>query len=74
MMIPCYGHNFQDDDRKISEEIVAEAIAFVVKSARGEGQSLDDLLAEVLAEDNILEASQRQWLSQIVTQAWKTLP
>lgn len=59
---------------KISEQVVAEAIADVVKIARHEGQSLDELVAEVLSEDTILDQIQRRWLSKIVTQAWQSLP
>ena len=59
---------------KISEELVAVAIANVVEVARNKGQSLDELIAEVLSEDIILDQLQRRWLSKIVTQAWKSLP
>ena len=59
---------------KISEEVVAEAIASVVTIARHNGQSLEELVAEVLSEDTILDQIQRLWLSKIVTQAWKSLP
>ena len=59
---------------KISEELVAVAIANVVEVARYKGQSLDELIAEVLSEDIILDQLQRRWLSKIVTQAWKSLP
>jgi hypothetical protein len=44
----------------LNEELVATAIAGVK--------------AEVLADDNILDLSQRLWLSDIVTQAWENLP
>jgi hypothetical protein len=60
--------------RNTSEEEVAEAIADVVEKARHQGQSLEELLLEVLAEDAILDEVQRRWLSKIVTQAWKSLP
>jgi hypothetical protein len=58
----------------LNEELVATAIAGVVQIARSRSQSLDDLKAEVLADDNILDLSQRLWLSDIVTQAWENLP
>ncbi len=58
----------------VDEEMVAMAIAGVVKIARSQGQSLDDLTAEVLEDDPILDAVQRGWLSKIVTQAWHSLP
>ncbi|BAQ66163.1 hypothetical protein [Geminocystis sp. NIES-3709] len=76
-MIPCFYLDFDSSpplsDNRISEEIVAEAIADVVKLAHYQGQSLDDLVEEVLQEDPILDQVQRQWLSKIVTQAWKSL-
>ncbi|MEG4963028.1 MULTISPECIES: hypothetical protein [unclassified Microcoleus] len=58
----------------LNEELVASAIAGVIQIARSRSQSLDDLKAEVLADDNILDLSQRLWLSDIVTQAWDNLP
>jgi hypothetical protein len=61
-------------NKPVDEEMIAAAIAGVVQIARSQGQSLDDLTAEVLQEDYILDRSQRRWLSNIVTQAWETLP
>jgi hypothetical protein len=58
----------------VNEEMIAVAIAGVVKFARSQGQSLDELTEEVLEEDPMLDRVQRQWLSQLVTQAWQTLP
>ena len=58
---------------KICEETVATAIAGVIQIARNKGQSLEDLLGEVLAEDLRLDQVQRRWLSKIVTQAWESL-
>jgi len=46
----------------------------VVQIARSQSQSLDELKAEVLADDNLLDLPQRLWLSDIVAQAWETLP
>jgi hypothetical protein len=59
--------------RRVDEEMIAAAIAGVVKMARSQGQSLDDLTAEVLADDPLLDQVQRRWLSQIVAQAWQSL-
>ena len=58
----------------VTEELVASAIAGVVHHARSQGQSLEELLQEVLADDTMLDAQQRRWLSEVVEQAWKTLP
>jgi hypothetical protein len=60
--------------KPINEELIATAIAGVVKIARSKGQSLDDLTAEVLADDSLLDRDARRWLSDIVAQAWRTLP
>ena len=60
--------------RAVNGDAILAAIAGTIKIARSQGQSLDDLTAEVLAEDPILDQMQRRWLSQIVTQAWQNLP
>ena len=60
--------------KPVDEELVAAAIAGVIQIARQQGQSLDDLTAEVLAEDTLLDQAQRRWLSDIVAQAWESLP
>ncbi len=55
----------------VDEELVAAAIAGVVKIVRAQGQSLEHLTAQVLADDSLLDRNQRRWLNDIVTQAWK---
>jgi hypothetical protein len=47
------------------------ALAIVVRSARAQGQTLQELQNEVLADDMLLEASQRRILSEVVAQAWE---
>ena len=72
-MIPCFDVEMNSSlttNNVISEDMVALAIANVVKSARYQGKSLEDLITEVLQDDPILDNVQRQWLSKIVTQAW----
>jgi hypothetical protein len=59
--------------RPVDEEMIAAAITGVVQIARSQGQSLDDLKAEVLEEDPVLDPVQRRWLSEMVVQAWTTL-
>jgi hypothetical protein len=61
-------------ENPISDELIAAAIAGVVGLARSEGQSLEELIAQVLQEDHLLNTSQRYRLSDIVTQAWESLP
>jgi hypothetical protein len=58
----------------VNEEIIATAIAGVVKIARQQGQSLEELKAFILQDDSLLELDKRQWLSEVITQAWKILP
>ena len=60
-------------DRPIDEDLIAAAIAGVIKIARSQGQSLDELTAEVLKDDLLLEPMQRNWLRDIVSQAWETV-
>jgi hypothetical protein len=57
----------------ITEELIAAAIAGLVSSAHAQGESLDDLTRLVLAEDPELDQMTRQWLSEIVTEAWQEL-
>lgn len=60
-------------ENPVDEELIAAAIAGVVQIARSQGQTLDELTAEVLAEDHWLEPEQRRWLSAIVAQAWQSI-
>ncbi|NJL82280.1 MAG: hypothetical protein HC890_03750 [Chloroflexaceae bacterium] len=57
----------------VDVEKIAAAIAGVVQIACRRGQTLEELTAEVLKEDSILDWGQRLWLSQIVAQAWQRL-
>ncbi|AFY61510.1 hypothetical protein RIF25_08105 [Thermosynechococcaceae cyanobacterium BACA0444] len=60
------------DRQPVNAELVAAAIAGVVKMARDQGQTLEMLQLEVLAEDYLLDATTRRWLSELVGQAWET--
>jgi hypothetical protein len=60
--------------KPVTEELVAAAIVGVVQQARANGQSLDDLIVEVLADDSLLDTKQRRWLSELVEQTWQRLP
>lgn len=59
--------------KPVNEELVATAIAGVITFVRSQGQSLEQLKAQVLAEDSLLDAKQRRCLSEIVAQAWENL-
>ncbi len=54
----------------LTAELIAVEIAEVISSARHRGQSLDDLRTLVLEDDPELDGSTRQWLSEIVAEAW----
>ena len=57
----------------MTAELIAAAIAGVISRARHQGQSLDDLRTLVLEDDPELDGSTRQWLSEIVAEAWTDL-
>lgn len=59
--------------KPVDEELVACAITGVIRIVRDQGQSLEHLTAQVLADDCLLDCQQRQWLSDIVAQAWENL-
>ena len=61
-------------ERPIDEELVALAITGIIKIARSEGSSLEDLTIQVMAEDPVLDRVQRRWLSDILTQTWYAMP
>ncbi|MBD2302477.1 hypothetical protein H6G80_06015 [Nostoc sp. FACHB-87] len=58
--------------KPIDEELVASAIAGVIKIVRSQGKSLEDLTAQVLEDDPLLDRQQRRWLSQLLAQAWES--
>lgn len=62
------------EENPVTEELVAAAIAGVINLARAQGQSLEELKAQVLADDSLLDKSLRRWLSDMVSHAWDTLP
>ncbi len=53
-----------------TDEAIASAIAEVIYMARHRGQSLSELMAEILADDRLLDRRERTSLSQIVARAW----
>lgn len=61
-------------EKPVNEELIAAAIAGVVQVARSNGQSLDDLMSEILADDALLDRQQRHWLSEVIAVAWTQLP
>ena len=55
----------------VDEKLVATAIAGVIKILSSQGQSLEELMSQVLAEDSVLDRQQRRWLGQVMSQAWE---
>ena len=60
-------------DKSVSEAHIATAIVHVIQTARSRGQTLDDVIAELMADDALLDPKSRQLLREILTQAWNTL-
>jgi hypothetical protein len=60
--------------KSVDEELIASAIVGVIRMARSQGQSLQELTAEVLADDALLDSQQRHRLSEIVAQVWDRMP
>lgn len=61
-------------DSPADPEILVKAIAGVVNVARHQGQTLEDLTAEVLSEDHLLDLHQRTRLKDWVVTVWEALP
>ncbi|MEY2979095.1 MAG: hypothetical protein ACO3NK_14060 [Prochlorotrichaceae cyanobacterium] len=55
-------------------ETLVKAIAGVVNVARDQGQTLEDLTAEVLSDDNLLDLQQRTRLKDWVVTVWQAFP
>ena len=60
-------------DRSINEAHIATAIIHVIETARSQGQTLDDVVAELMNDDALLDPKSRHLLREIVTQAWNTI-
>jgi hypothetical protein len=72
--IPVSPQEIADLHQKpIDEDLIVAAIAGVINIARSQGQSLEDLKSQVLAEDPLLDRTTRRWLSDIISQAWEWL-
>jgi hypothetical protein len=59
--------------KSITVETIAIAIAEVVKIARQQGRSLEDLQAEILYDHSILDIVQRRWLKDLIIKTWEML-
>jgi hypothetical protein len=57
----------------VDEELVASAIVGAIAVSQQQGKTLEELTAEILVDDNLLDSSQRHWLSEMLAQAWEML-
>ncbi|HEY9735256.1 MAG TPA: hypothetical protein V6D06_03205 [Trichocoleus sp.] len=57
----------------VTEDHVLAALMGVIRAARQQGQSVEEVQAAVLADDALLEMPVRQLLSDIVAEAWHQL-
>lgn len=60
----------QPETHGYMEELVAVAIAGIIGAAKADGRTLQDLTEEVLFDDQVLDQATRNWLSDVVVQAW----
>ncbi len=60
-------------EKSVSEAHIATAIINVIETARSQGQSLDDVITDLMADDALLVSKSRHLLGDILTQAWNTL-
>jgi hypothetical protein len=51
---------------------IAQAMERAIIDARSQGRSLDELTAEVLHDDCLLDPDSRQWLSQAMIKLWQS--
>lgn len=58
--------------KPVNEELVATAIVGLIEIVRSQGQSLEQLTTQLLADDSLLDRQQRRWLSEVVAQAWES--
>lgn len=59
--------------KSIDEALIAGAIAGVVRAAQRNGQTIEELQAEMLADHQMLAWEERCLLNDIVTEAWKRM-
>ncbi|MEM9905207.1 MAG: hypothetical protein AAF921_09325 [Cyanobacteria bacterium P01_D01_bin.44] len=57
-----------------NEVHITHAIVSVIQSARLQGQSLEEVMAELMADDALLDSDLRRLLGDVVAQAWEKLP
>jgi hypothetical protein len=50
--------------------LLVDAVGAAIADAQAKGRSLDEVLAEVLADDRLLEMRQRRLLGEAIVQIW----
>lgn len=73
MDYPVFSARENTQRKAVDEDVIAGAIISVIQAARSQGQSLDDVMAELLEDDALLDSKVRQLLSDIVAQAWEQI-
>lgn len=59
--------------KPVDETLISGAIAGVVRAAQRQGQTIEELQAEMLADHQMLAWEERRLLSEIVTEAWQRM-
>ncbi|MEM9162084.1 MAG: hypothetical protein AAGC54_03320 [Cyanobacteria bacterium P01_F01_bin.4] len=57
-----------------NEAHITHAIVSVIQAARLQGQSLEEVMDELMADDALLDSDLRRLLGDVVAQAWEKLP
>jgi hypothetical protein len=73
-LIPSIVPDVTVGAQPVHENELIDAIQIVVLSARANGQTLEEVTAEILADDQYLEPKHRQLLNEIVIKAWEQVP
>jgi hypothetical protein len=58
----------------VDSDLILAAIAQVIRMAKAQGRSLEDVKTELLTDHNLLDPELRLLLSEIVTRAWEAWP
>lgn len=54
----------------VDDDVIVAALEGAITAAWSQGQSLEEVTAQVLADDRLLDPAMRRLLSDIVAQAW----
>lgn len=65
--------NRLESNQPVSDTHIMTAIVHVIENARSNGQTLDEVIAELMVDDALLDHESRHLLGDIVSQAWAAL-